>query len=340
MIDMEFTLHTNISSIASDAWNELAGASISDTPFSRHEYQHLWWQTLGGGEWKGTTLTLVSASESGRLIGIAPLFAASHDGRTALLLTGSIEISDYLDLVVREADLQRFLHGLLDFLASQPTLKKLPLDWYNVPGSSPTLPALKTEAQQRGWTYSEQVFRSTPHIILNGDFEAYLASLDKKQRHEIRRKMRRAADGPRPAQFELIEDPAVLETAIQDFLELMVQDANKARFLTSAMRDHMQALMRLAWEDGYLWLSFLTVNGAKAAAAFNFDYKGKLWGYNSAVNRDFMDLSPGWVLLAHQIQWACDHGRSEFDFMRGDEEYKYRFGGANRQVMRACLTPV
>ena len=88
------------------------------------------------------------------------------------------------------------------------------------------------------------------------------------------------------------------------------------------------------------WISLAGVplgGGCEAAAAFNFDYKGKLWGYNSAVNRDFLDLSPGWVLLAHQIQWACEHGRTEFDFMRGDEDYKYRFGAVNRHVMRARL---
>jgi CelD/BcsL family acetyltransferase involved in cellulose biosynthesis len=47
-----------------------------------------------------------------------------------------------------------------------------------------------------------------------------------------------------------------------------------------------------------------------------------------------MELSPGWVLLAQVIQWCCEHGRYEFDFMRGNEEYKYRFGGANKYVMR------
>jgi CelD/BcsL family acetyltransferase involved in cellulose biosynthesis len=52
-----------------------------------------------------------------------------------------------------------------------------------------------------------------------------------------------------------------------------------------------------------------------------------------------MDISPGWVLLARQIEWACEHGRSEFDFMRGDEAYKYRFGAVNRHVVRARLLP-
>jgi len=100
----------------------------------------------------------------------------------------------------------------------------------------------------------------------------------------------------------------------------------------------VRAAERAAHEGGYLWLGFLEVEGVKAAASLNFDYKNKLWGYNSGVRRDFMELSPGWVLLAHVIQWCCENGRYEFDFMRGDEEYKYRFGGVNRYVMRERVT--
>ncbi|MFH1185327.1 MAG: GNAT family N-acetyltransferase [Chloroflexota bacterium] len=336
---MQFTLHNDFSDIPAAAWNELASAGISDTPFARHEYLRLWWQTRGGGEWPEAELVLVSASEAGHLVGIAPLFATEHDGRRALLLIGSIEISDYLDVLVRSADVPRFLRGLLDFLAGAPNLKGLPLDWYNIVDSSPTLPALKAEAGRRGWAHREEIFRPTPHIALGGDFEAYLAGLEKKQRHEIRRKMRRAAEGPTPSRFELLESPALLEPGIEDLLELMAHDADKARFLNPAMRDHMRSFMRIAWEGGYLWMAFLMVDGSRAAAAFNFDYNNRLWGYNSAVNREFMELSPGWVLLTHQIQWACDHGRSQFDFMRGDEEYKYRFGAVNRYVNRAYIVP-
>ena len=89
----------------------------------------------------------------------------------------------------------------------------------------------------------------------------------------------------------------------------------------------MAVTIRTAFEQGYLWLAFLEIGGVKVAASLNFDYKNKLWGYNSGVSREHMELSPGWVLLAHTIQWCCENGRYEFDFMRGDEEYKYRFGG-------------
>jgi CelD/BcsL family acetyltransferase involved in cellulose biosynthesis len=97
----------------------------------------------------------------------------------------------------------------------------------------------------------------------------------------------------------------------------------------------MTITIRAAHAQGYLWLAFLEVDGVKVDASLNFDYKNKLWGYNSGVSRAHMELSPGWVLLGHVIQWCCENGRYEFDFMRGDEDYKYRFGGVNRFVMRA-----
>jgi CelD/BcsL family acetyltransferase involved in cellulose biosynthesis len=284
-------------------------------------------------------MALISASDGSGPVGFAPLFKAAHEGQEKLLFIGSIEISDYLDFIVRRDDVRRFAGSLLDFLGKTPVLKGLPLDLFNLTDSSPTLPAIREEAESRGWSYHEEVFRPTPRIRLGADFDAYLGGLDKKQRHEIRRKLRRASEGPEPARFELLNDPAALDESIDAFLDLMAHDAEKAKFLTPAMRQHMRSLLQVAWDGGYLWMAFLTVNAIKAAAAVNFDYGNKLWGYNSAVNRDYLELSPGWVLLAHQLQWACEHGRTVFDFMRGDEEYKYRFGAENAHVMRAVVVP-
>src|SRR4026207_1146858 len=104
---MNFRLHKDFAEIDSMTWNTLVKQSITDTPFSRYEYLSEWWKTLGGGEWlrQHADLVLVSATENDQLIGIAPFFIADYDGQRALMLVGSIEISDYLDLIVREQDL-------------------------------------------------------------------------------------------------------------------------------------------------------------------------------------------------------------------------------------------
>jgi CelD/BcsL family acetyltransferase involved in cellulose biosynthesis len=334
---MDFKLHKDFSEFSEAAWNALAEQSITDTPFSRHEYLSQWWKTLGGGEWQKAELVLISATENDQLIGIAPLFSAEYEEQRALLLVGSIEISDYLDLIVRAEDLPRFVTGLLDFLVTDEAHDWSVLDWYNLPDASPTLTALKSESERRGWAYHEEVYHPTPRIPLTGTFEEYLARIDKKQRHEIRRKMRRAAESERNVRFNIVDGGASIDSEINAFFDLMVHDPTKAEFLHPAMREQMAATIQNAHAHGYLWLAFLEVDGAKVAGSLNFDYRNKLWGYNSGVSREHMELSPGWVLLAHTIQWCTEHGRYEFDFMRGDEEYKYRFGGVNQYVMRVRI---
>jgi CelD/BcsL family acetyltransferase involved in cellulose biosynthesis len=97
-------------------------------------------------------------------------------------------------------------------------------------------------------------------------------------------------------------------------------------------------MLRCAFEVGCLHLAFLEFDGEKAAGHMSFDYLGRLWAYNSGINPKFIELSPGWVLLGLELEWANQHGYSEYDFMRGDETYKYRFGAIDRTVVRLSLT--
>ena len=331
---MEFKLHNDFTELDSQEWNVLLSESASDVPFLRYEYLCAWWSTRGGGEWPGAELALVSAHEDDRLVGIAPLFSMEHNGRQALMLLGSIEISDYLDLIVRADDLPRFLSGLLDFLVSDSAQAWGGLDWYNLPESSPTLAALEAESVKRGWGFTREPFRPTLCVSLPGNFEEYLMSIDKKQRHEIRRKMRRAEGGEQAVRWYIVEVQSTLDNEINDFLTLMANDPQKEEFLTELMRTQIRSSIQAAFHAGWLQLAFLEVDGKKAAAYLNFDYGNRIWVYNSGLDFSYRDLSPGWVLLGYLLQWANERGRSEFDFMRGDEDYKYKFGAIRRDVMR------
>ena len=338
---MEFSLHNDFSGLAglAEEWNTLLAESITHIPFLRFEYLAAWWATRGGGEWPESELAVVTARQDGQLAGIAPLFSTRNlDGEAALLLLGSIEISDYLDIIVRQADLSNFLAGLLDFIARPAGPGWRLLDWHNLPEASPSLPALRAQAEKRGWAFSQERTYHVPSIPLTGNFETYLAGIDKKQRHEIRRKMRRAEESGRAVRWYIVEQEAALDAEVEAFLELMAQDPKKAAFLTPLMRKQMHLACRAAFECGWLQLAFLEADGQKAAGYLNFDYLNRIWVYNSGIDGRFLDLSAGWVLLGHLLQWANNEKRTEFDFMRGDEDYKYRFGGVDKFVVRAKVT--
>ncbi len=332
---MNLKLHSTFD-LSAETWNALLAESITHAPFLRYEYLSSWWQTRGGGEWPSDAqLCTISAEQDGQLLGIAPLFFA----RQSLWLLGSVEISDYLDLIVRPKHLSDFLTELLDWLsAANFPLAWVALNWVNIPETSPTLAALQAESAKRGWTCAQEIYQSTPSIPLPGDFDLYLSGIDKKQRHEIRRKMRRAEESGRALRWYIVRDESQLDHEVDGFLHLMAQAPEKDVFLTDVMRTQMKTSVHAAFRAGWLQLAFLEIDGQKAAGYLNFDYDNKIWVYNSGINPEFRDLSAGWVLLGYLLQWANENKRAEFDFMRGDEDYKYKFGGENRHVMRVKIT--
>ena len=322
-------------------WNAFVTSGVSHVPFLRYEYLTNWWRTRGGGEWKeASELCIITASENGRLIGIAPCFVAEHENEKSLLFLGSIEISDYLDFLVRPQNLSKFSEGLLAFARSTlvPKFGLKTVDFYNLVDQSPTIRALQNASSTLGLACETTPLMKSPYIPLSGDWEGYLNSIDKKQRHEIRRKTRRMLELQPPADWYIASDPATIDSDIQDFLRLMAFDSEKESFLTPTMRDQMTSAMREAFDSGYLQLAFLTVGKVKAAAYLNFDFLNRIWVYNSGIDPRFSEHSPGWVLLGYLLKWANENNRFEFDFMRGNEDYKYRFGAIDRTVVRVHIT--
>jgi CelD/BcsL family acetyltransferase involved in cellulose biosynthesis len=309
-------------------------------PFLRYEYLADWWQTRGGGEWpQEAELAILAAREGTELVGIAPFFITEQEGVKKLMLLGSIEISDFLDLIVTAGRARAFIEGLLGYVSDQLASQGIhSIDMYNLLEDSPTILHLSEAGKAAGFEVIKAVLQHAPFITLPGDWDQYLESIDKKQRHEIRRKMRRAAEADARVEVYFTTDLSRVEEDTQAFITLMAQDTEKEAFLTPAMREQFKISIQTAFENGCLQLAFLQVNGENAAAYLNFDYQNHIWVYNSGFDRRFMEYSPGWVLLGHLLKWANENKRSEFDFLRGDEDYKYKFGAVDRFVCRVTLT--
>jgi CelD/BcsL family acetyltransferase involved in cellulose biosynthesis len=337
---MEIKLVNEFPADLKETWNSLLEEGITNVPFLRYEYLENWWSTRGGGEWPETAdLAIFLGYEEGHLVGIAPLFIAERGGSKHVYFVGSFEISDYLDFIVPKKFLIPFLKALLSSIKTRyiDTRKVTSIDFYNLMEKSPSVQAVAKAGLAVGFKISVEKLSHSPFIKLPGDWEEYLASIDKKQRHEIRRKMRRAAEDDIPAEVYITKDKELLEEDIEAFLALMAHDPEKVPFLTEKMRHQMKQTMRCAFDSGCLWLAFLTIGNEKAAAFLSFDYLNRIWVYNSGLDRRFTEYSPGWVLLGHLLQWAIENKREEFDFMRGNEHFKYKFGAVDRFLVKQTL---
>ncbi len=314
-------------------WNDLLHRSPADTIFLTPEYQRTWWRELGDGE-----LLILAARDGGDLVGIAPLFAAENRaGQRVLATVGCVEVSDYLDLIVSRGRESQVYVALVDYLAGGE-LEWDVLDLCNVHQDSPTLELLPALAEAQGWAVEMALDDVCPVVQLPGTWDEYLQMLSKKQRHEVRRKIRRV-ESQAGANWYIVGPEHDLDAETDDFLALMAASApGKAEFLTSRMRNFFRQLARVAYDAGWLQMAFLEIQGRKAAAYFNFIYGNRVLVYNSGLDwQTFPRLGAGIVLTAYCIRHAIEHGRTAFDFMQGNERYKYQFGGQDVEVRRLLI---
>lgn len=316
-------------------WNDLVRRSCSDTLFLTWEWQSTWWKHLG----EGSLLLLgFRAGDDGRLIGIAPLFRTlGDDGQAILNLNGCRDVSDYLDLIVERGQEDIVYDALLDYLGNEVSAWDL-VDFCNIPQASMTFVRLRELAEARGYQTLVEVEDVCPIVDLPATWDEYLMMLDKKQRHEIRRKLRKA-EGEADTRFIIVGPDHDLRAEMQRFIELHQKSTpEKDKFMDPQMQGFFFEVAQVLQAQGWLQLAFIEMDGQKAATLLNFDYGDAVLVYNSGYDpSQYSHLSPGIVVTACCIEHAIVLGRSKFDFLRGDEVYKYRFGAQDTQVRRLLV---
>ena len=184
--------------------------------------------------------------------------------------------------------------------------------------------------KERGFSTDVEQQEVCPIIELPKDWSGYLRMLDKKQRHELRRKIRRVQGSEKTIDWYIVNGHHDLAEEISHFVRLMAaSDPEKEAFLGNDKNlRFFRKIVPLLRDRGWLQMNFLTVDEERAAAYINFVYGDRVMVYNSGHDhRDYADLSPGIVLLAYSIRHAIEQGYQTYDFLRGDEAYKYRMGG-------------
>jgi CelD/BcsL family acetyltransferase involved in cellulose biosynthesis len=343
---LNFTLYSDEIGLAAlrGEWNDLLRRSGFDTIFLTWEWQTTWWRTLGAIR---GPLYLLAVHDDERLVGILPLYLTSDDSIRTLRVVGCIEVADYLDFIIEAGQEESVYRAFLDWLVGPDAPAWDALDLCNQPASSLAHSRLPELARARGWSAEVSQEDVCPVITLPSgasepDFdgwEAYLATLDKKERHEIRRKLRRVERETPDAELRFVRETHGLTDAVNAFIALhRLSRRDKDAFMDEQMQSFFHALALTCAERGWLQLSFLEVGGEPIASYFCFEYKNQVLVYNSGYDpQAYPQLSPGWVLLARLIQEAIAQDCVRFDFLQGDEDYKHRFGGVDEAVYRTLI---
>jgi CelD/BcsL family acetyltransferase involved in cellulose biosynthesis len=112
----------------------------------------------------------------------------------------------------------------------------------------------------------------------------------------------------------------------------------KRRFLTEDHEAFFRAIASGLSEIGIVTLHFLELDKVRVASCLCFDYNGQRLLYNSGFNPEHSNLSVGLLLKASCLGDSISNGLEYFDFLKGDEQYKYHLGGIDRVVYKLSIT--
>lgn len=282
-------------------WDTALANNDSRAPFFRFAWHALWFDVLGKN-WEPYLLVVDDAV-------IAPFARKGNE----IIFSGGAEISDYQDLIGPNEKKQDAWQQIATYCKNDGVTA---LRFHNIPQSSPTISFFQTFPDA---TVAQE--DTTPIITLPATWEAHIESLPYKERHELRRKFRKIKKEHHDPTITKSTDPA---RDIAILLTLMQKDEKKHQFLTPDMTVFFQRMAETFARDISLLIVYMNTEPAAAVLSFMADQSYLL--YNSGFNRECCPYA-GFYLKAMSIQYALENGFKEYNFLQGNERYKYDLGG-------------
>jgi CelD/BcsL family acetyltransferase involved in cellulose biosynthesis len=320
---VKVTVHHRMEAVGRAAWEELCAGARHRAPFLSWTWQLEWLHAFAPD--RRLDLRAVEDAD-GKVIGVLPLFEAAPG---LMRIVGGADVSDYLDLLAMAGREEEVWSALLQARVADRDAWQL----HAVPAASPTVAVLPAIAATCGLGVTAAVEERCPVLDLPESWDEYLGTLPSKHRHELQRKIRRLRRDAPDARVSVVRRRRELETRFGDFFDLHRRSrVGKERFMDARMERFFRRVVGELADFGNAALWFLDLPQGPAAGFVVIEWDGTVGLYNSGFHPDRAALAPGLVLLAHLVEDAILRGKRRFDFLRGEERYKYEFGPTPEEV--------
>ena len=320
-----------------EEWDLLVDSCSTATIYQTWEWNEAWWTAFGSGK----RLRLLAVRDAGRLVGIAPLYVSRHLNsplrRLAFLGTGA---ADYLDLIADDKLADEVADSVFHHLDRARGYDLADLQQLR-PGSL----LLEVACAARNDTSLRRIpsilaQEVCPYLPLPGNWEEFGKRLSKKTRSNLGYYDRLLFKSFSGVEVRLAR-PDELHAAMEALFALH-QSRWNARLLPGVLgsrkvQEFHRSVAARFQECGWLRLHLIEIEGNCVSALYCFRYRNRTYYYLGGFSPEFGKYSLGTVLTGRAIQHAIQEGCTEFDFLRGNEPYKYRWQPEERINHRMLL---
>jgi CelD/BcsL family acetyltransferase involved in cellulose biosynthesis len=319
-------------------WNALLDRSITNEIFLSWEWMHTWWEVFKGGDKE--LYILLGKDADDKTIGIAPLYIHSVNesslrAKKIVRLCSSLETCpDHLDFISDQDSGLQFPKAVFEYLKANGR------EWDEL-----NLNGLKENGAVKNYLTSVDPVRlcllvdcipdsHCPYLSINQGYGDYLKSFSGKKRYNFLRYRRILMDTEK-AEYRMVQCAENLKDSINELFVLHAERAGRKGIKSSFSGEHTylfhKNLVTLLLENDKVILASLYKDALPLAAVYCIRHNKKYYYYQNGISLDGEKKRAGTILLSMILEKAFAEECREFDFLRGEEAYKYLWTETSRQ---------
>lgn len=317
-------------------WNSVLENSYSRFPFLTYEWLSSWWESFK--EKRELYILEASEDEDTSPLGIAPLMLEKKFLFRIIKFIGSGP-SDYQDFIIShkvEEVVKSFFSFLNQNRKSWDLIFLRDMVW-----TEGNIDRLIRKAGELGFEVYIKKSSVCPFLPVRSDWHKYISSKSAKFRYNRKREEERFQREGLKFQIHKINSYNYNQSIFEDIVEIeriSWKSGTRAAKIQGESENifYFNFLKEFACNDWLnIWIAYL--NDRPIAYLINFDYKEKIWFYNTAYDERFKNYSVGSILIKRSLEDAFSSGKIEFDFLRGEENYKVMWASDKRQLFQIII---
>jgi CelD/BcsL family acetyltransferase involved in cellulose biosynthesis len=323
-------------------WNILAVGY----PMRSWNWLATWWKHYGNSDDRELhVLAVYDETEcgDGTLVGIAPWYVerTPMNGSVLWPLGSGHVCTDHLSLICRPDYVASVATTIADYLTANDD------DWDRlelpaIDDDDDAIPLLVAELEARDALVSSQRAGNCWVVNLPDTWDAYQASVSSSHRRQLRKCYEQQVVSGR-SRWHLVTQATELDEAWTILVDLHQRRRNglgdAGCFASREFHDFHREVVGGLLATGQLRMSWTELDGTPFTAEYHFSSPDTVYTYQSGMDTDRLDESPGRLAYMLTVKRAIEEGFTHLDFLRGDEPYKAHFRAEARPTFDYHVFP-
>lgn len=318
-----------------EKWNQLVQAMPYPSVFCTWEWISAWQSNFT----KKNNLFIIFVYEGGDLIGILPLYYYQSDliktgfcGKVLKFCGADPLHTDHLDVICNKENTDICIEAIFKYLNNNRSL----WDVIHIPllAENSGIISYFNQKTRILVCYIYEI-TTAPYLVIGGKFDDYINKFKKKKRYNIRRERKKLYNELDAGYFSCNNNEEVIDGLRTVFHLHNKRFAHKGTVSTFGNKNIEKFYLDFIENTGdrdYIWIRFIRNKERVVSAFLGFYFCDRIFFYQMGHDPEYSNYSLGSTIIYESINEAFQKKCVEFNFLQGDEQYKYSWTDKERML--------